>query len=77
MDESSDDLGTVQIPTSWRPAFLDFSTVQLFFDLYASLPASLSPVVSQQFIVFRLILERVKIYVSGLVHTSRVHCSYK
>ncbi|XP_042861288.1 exportin-7-like isoform X3 [Penaeus chinensis] len=44
VDESSDDLGTVQIPTSWRPAFLDFSTVQLFFDLYASLPASLSPV---------------------------------
>lgn len=45
VDESSDDLGTVQIPTSWRPAFLDFSTVQLFFDLYASLPATLSPVV--------------------------------
>ncbi|XP_066968934.1 exportin-7 isoform X2 [Macrobrachium rosenbergii] len=45
VDESSDDLGTVQIPTSWRPAFLDFSTVQLFFDLYASLPTSLSPVV--------------------------------
>ncbi|KAK8737903.1 hypothetical protein OTU49_004293 [Cherax quadricarinatus] len=44
VDESSDDLGTVQIPTAWRPAFLDFSTVQLFFDLYASLPASLSPV---------------------------------
>ncbi|XP_076033625.1 ran-binding protein 16 isoform X1 [Oratosquilla oratoria] len=44
VDESSDDLGTVQIPTSWRPAFLDFSTVQLFFDLYASLPSSLSPV---------------------------------
>ena len=45
VDESSDDLGTVQIPTSWRPAFLDFATVQLFFDLYASLPATLSPVV--------------------------------
>ncbi|CAL4067523.1 unnamed protein product, partial [Meganyctiphanes norvegica] len=44
VDESSDDLGTVQIPTSWRPAFLDFSTVQLFFDLYASLPSTLSPV---------------------------------
>ena len=33
-DESSDDLCTVQIPTSWRPAFLEFSTLQLFFDLY-------------------------------------------
>ncbi|XP_067129437.1 exportin-7 isoform X3 [Centruroides vittatus] len=42
-DESSDDLCTVQIPTSWRPAFLDFNTLQLFFDLYHSLPSSLSP----------------------------------
>ncbi|XP_071447745.1 exportin-7 isoform X2 [Hetaerina americana] len=41
-DESSDDLGTVQIPTSWRPAFLDFATLKLFFDLYHSLPNSLS-----------------------------------
>ncbi|GIY78298.1 exportin-7-A [Caerostris extrusa] len=30
-DESSDDLFTVQIPTSWRPAFLDFNSLQLFF----------------------------------------------
>ncbi|KAJ8316811.1 hypothetical protein KUTeg_004715 [Tegillarca granosa] len=42
-DESSDDLCTVQIPTSWRSAFLDFSTLQLFYDLYSGLPASLSP----------------------------------
>ncbi|XP_064599682.1 exportin-7-like [Liolophura sinensis] len=41
-DESSDDLCTVQIPTSWRSAFLDFSTLRLFFDLYAGLPSSLS-----------------------------------
>ncbi|XP_029649457.1 exportin-7 isoform X2 [Octopus sinensis] len=41
-DESSDDLCTVQIPTSWRSVFLDFSTLQLFFDLYAGLPSSLS-----------------------------------
>jgi hypothetical protein len=45
-DESSDDLCTVQIPTSWRPAFLDFSTLKLFFDLYHSLPSTLSPLVS-------------------------------
>ena len=43
-DESSDDLSTVQIPTSWRPAFLDYNTLQLFFDLYHSLPASLAAV---------------------------------
>lgn len=41
-DESSDDLCTVQIPTSWRPAFLDFTTLKLFFDLYHSLPSTLS-----------------------------------
>ncbi|KAL1122988.1 hypothetical protein AAG570_003312, partial [Ranatra chinensis] len=42
-DESSDDLCTVQIPTSWRPAFLDFTTLKLFFDMYHSLPSTLSP----------------------------------
>ncbi|ODN00853.1 Exportin-7 [Orchesella cincta] len=42
-DESSDDLCTVQIPTNWRPAFLDFGTLQLFFDLYHTLPSTLSP----------------------------------
>ncbi|XP_044761440.1 exportin-7 isoform X1 [Coccinella septempunctata] len=41
-DESADDLCTVQIPTSWRPAFLDFATLKLFFDLYHSLPTTLS-----------------------------------
>ncbi|EDO48742.1 predicted protein, partial [Nematostella vectensis] len=43
MDESADDLGTVQIPTSWRAVFLDYTTLQLFFNLYASLPPTLSP----------------------------------
>ncbi|KAL5015882.1 hypothetical protein ScPMuIL_005471 [Solemya velum] len=42
-DESSDDLCTVQIPTSWRSAFLELSTLQLFYDLYSGLPSSLSP----------------------------------
>ncbi|XP_074039038.1 ran-binding protein 16 isoform X1 [Leptinotarsa decemlineata] len=41
-DESSDDLCTVQIPTSWRPAFLDFTTLKLFFDMFHSLPNTLS-----------------------------------
>ncbi|KAG8141134.1 hypothetical protein E2320_006805 [Naja naja] len=44
-DESSDDLCTVQIPTSWRSAFLDSSTLQLFFDLYHSIPPTFSPLV--------------------------------
>ncbi|KAG1667827.1 Exportin-7 [Nymphon striatum] len=42
-DESSDDVCVVQIPTSWRDAFLDLSKLQLFFDLFASLPVSMSP----------------------------------
>ncbi|KAJ2939896.1 hypothetical protein O0L34_g6599 [Tuta absoluta] len=33
-DESSDDLCTVQIPTSWRPTFLESGTLDLFFELY-------------------------------------------
>ncbi|XP_076259646.1 ran-binding protein 16 isoform X2 [Rhynchophorus ferrugineus] len=41
-DESTDDLSTVQIPTSWRPAFLDFTTLKLFFDLYHTLPPNLA-----------------------------------
>lgn len=35
LDESSEDLGTVQIPSSWRPILEDTSTLQLFFDYYA------------------------------------------
>ncbi|BFZ02054.1 hypothetical protein BsWGS_05093 [Bradybaena similaris] len=41
-DESSDDLYTVQIPTSWRSAFLDVGTLELFFELYNGLPSTLS-----------------------------------
>nr|XP_020649320.1 ran-binding protein 17 isoform X2 [Pogona vitticeps] len=41
-DESADDLCTVQIPTSWRSIFLEPETLDLFFDLYHSLPPMLS-----------------------------------
>lgn len=44
-DESSDDLTTVQIPTNWKPAFLDNNTLQLYFDLYSVLPTSLASLV--------------------------------
>lgn len=46
IDDSGEDFCTVQIPTSWRQVFLDFSTVQLFFDMYAKLPATLASMVS-------------------------------
>ncbi|KAK4414267.1 Exportin-7 [Sesamum alatum] len=35
IDESSEEFGTVQIPSSWKPLLEDFSTLQIFFDYYA------------------------------------------
>ncbi|XP_068659491.1 uncharacterized protein [Aristolochia californica] len=35
LDESSEEFGTVQIPSSWRPVLEDHSTLQIFFDYYA------------------------------------------
>ncbi|KAI8427083.1 hypothetical protein MSG28_014721, partial [Choristoneura fumiferana] len=37
VDECSDDLCTVQIPTSWRGSFLGGGTLELFFELQQSL----------------------------------------
>ncbi|XP_046851290.1 exportin-7-like isoform X2 [Xenia sp. Carnegie-2017] len=42
-DESADELGAVQVPTTWRETFLNFASLQLFFDLYHALPSTLSP----------------------------------
>ncbi|XP_038711145.1 exportin-7 isoform X2 [Tripterygium wilfordii] len=42
IDESSDEFGTVQIPTSWRNVLEDPSTLQIFFDYYALQKAPLS-----------------------------------
>lgn len=41
-DETTDDSSTIQIPTNWRPAFLDLNYLTLFFDLYHMLPPRLS-----------------------------------
>lgn len=35
LDESSEDLGTIQVPSSWRSVIEDPTTVQLFLDFYA------------------------------------------
>ncbi|PIM98951.1 hypothetical protein CDL12_28559 [Handroanthus impetiginosus] len=35
IDESSEEFGTVQIPSPWKPVLEDFSTLQIFFDYYA------------------------------------------
>ncbi|KAL2478121.1 ARM repeat superfamily protein [Forsythia ovata] len=35
IDESSEEFGTVQIPSAWKPLLEDLSTLQIFFDYYA------------------------------------------
>jgi exportin-7 len=35
-DESTEDVGTIQAPTSWRPLLQDSATTDLFFDFYAN-----------------------------------------
>ncbi|KAK8928464.1 hypothetical protein KSP39_PZI017721 [Platanthera zijinensis] len=42
LDESSDEFGTVQVPSSWRPVIEDSSTVQIFFDYYGATEPPLS-----------------------------------
>ncbi|KAK6228500.1 hypothetical protein SCA6_000840 [Theobroma cacao] len=46
IDESSEEFGTVQIPSSWRPVLEDSSTLQIFFDYYSITKAPLSKEVS-------------------------------
>ncbi|GAB4820934.1 hypothetical protein N2152v2_007980 [Parachlorella kessleri] len=42
LDESSEDLGTIQIPSAWRPAIEDPSTLALFLDFYSTTQPPLS-----------------------------------
>ncbi|KAK4268092.1 hypothetical protein QN277_024795 [Acacia crassicarpa] len=42
VDESSDEFGTVQIPSPWKPVLEESSTLQIFFDYYAITKAPLS-----------------------------------
>ncbi|GIL63010.1 hypothetical protein Vafri_17171 [Volvox africanus] len=42
LDESSEELCTIQVPSSWRPAIEDPATLQLFLDLYSSSQPPLS-----------------------------------
>lgn len=41
-DESTDDIGIVHVPTTWKQTFLDFSFLHLFMDLYLVVPVELS-----------------------------------
>ena len=42
LDESTEDLGTIQVPSAWRPVIEDPATMQLFFDVYAATSPPLS-----------------------------------
>ncbi|XP_022131541.1 exportin-7 isoform X1 [Momordica charantia] len=42
IDESSEEFGTVQIPSSWKPVLEDPSTLQIFFDYYTITKSPLS-----------------------------------
>jgi len=42
-EESQEDIGTVQVPTTWRPLIQDPSTLKLFFSLYESMSPPISP----------------------------------
>jgi len=42
LDESNEDLGTIQVPSAWRPVMEEPSTMQLFFDIYGATQPPLS-----------------------------------
>mmetsp|Transcript_26690 Transcript_26690/g.50766 ORF Transcript_26690/g.50766 Transcript_26690/m.50766 type:complete len:1056 (-) Transcript_26690:229-3396(-) len=42
LDESTEDPGNIQVPSSWRPLIEDQSTMQLFLDVYAATKPPLS-----------------------------------
>ncbi|XP_042520848.1 exportin-7-like [Macadamia integrifolia] len=52
LDESSEEFGTVQIPSAWRPVIEDPSTLQIFFDYYAIT----KPPLSKEVRIFVLII---------------------
>jgi hypothetical protein len=42
LDESTEDPGNIQVPSSWRPLIEDPATMQLFLDVYATTKPPLS-----------------------------------
>lgn len=43
-DDSSDDIGTIQVPTSWRSIVQDYKTLELFFNIYNMSQSSLNKI---------------------------------
>ncbi|XWS08203.1 hypothetical protein CRYUN_Cryun41cG0059600 [Craigia yunnanensis] len=54
IDESSEEFGTVQIPSPWRPVLEDSSTLKIFFDYYSITEAPLSKELSQISVALRI-----------------------
>jgi len=42
LDDASEEMGTIQVPSAWRPTMEDAATTQLFFDIYSSSAAPAS-----------------------------------
>ena len=41
-EDTSDDLSTVQIPSTWRTIIMDLTNIELFFNLYFHLPSEMA-----------------------------------
>ncbi|GLT76401.1 hypothetical protein SLA2020_480630 [Shorea laevis] len=67
IDESSEEFGTVQIPSSWRSLLEDSSTLQIFFDYYAITEAPLSKEALECLV--RLASVRRSLFTSDGAHT--------
>ncbi|KAJ3206288.1 hypothetical protein HK099_000576 [Clydaea vesicula] len=79
-DETSEDFGTVQIPSSWKPIVCDVSTIKLFFDGYNQAQAAdaalfmeaLAILVSTRRSIFNNEDERSKFLAAMLQFTSAI-----
>lgn len=58
-EESQEDVGTVQVPTSWRPVVQDCEVMKLFFDVYASHPLPASKLALQALVLLSSIRRSV------------------
>lgn len=50
-DESTEDVGTIQVPSSWRKLFEEPDTVELFWTLYMTLPHDWGQTTAMQVLV--------------------------
>uniref|UniRef100_A0A1D1ZXG9 Importin N-terminal domain-containing protein n=1 Tax=Auxenochlorella protothecoides TaxID=3075 RepID=A0A1D1ZXG9_AUXPR len=68
LDESAEDLGTIQIPTAWRPAVEDAGTLQLLWGYYAGNEPPLSSLALESLV--RLASVRRSLFSSDAVRSA-------